>query len=88
MRKATVRRKHVTIADVAKRANVSASTVSRYINNEGMVKEATKQSKSFRPSRIWTTGLLPLQIFRVPFITKNVGVFVSDIINPFVRRIG
>ncbi len=86
MRKATVRRKHVTIADVAKRANVSASTVSRYINNEGMVKEATKQSiiqaitdLDYRPSS--TSN------FRVPFITKNVGVFVSDIINPFVGEL-
>ncbi len=81
-----MRKKPVTIADVAKRAGVSTMTVSRAMNNKGEITESTRQKVlqaaadlAYRPSRI-ARSLVTRQ-------TMQIGLVVPDITNPFFSQI-
>ena len=72
----------VTIADVAKRANVSMMTVSRVINNSGHVSEQTRKRVqeaidllSYRPNMM-AKGLATGR-------SKLIAYVMSDLSNPF-----
>lgn len=72
----------VTIRDVAKEANVSVATVSRFINDKGYVSEDTRntiakaiEKLEYRPSSIARS----LSIGQTNFI----GLILPDIMNPF-----
>lgn len=79
-------KKRPTLADVAKRANVSIMTVSRAMNNKPGLSEdlrqnilALAQEMGFRPSQI-ARGLATRQ-------TSSIGLVVPDITNPFFAQI-
>ncbi len=81
-----MRKKPVTIADVAKRAGVSTMTVSRAMNNKGEITESTRQKVlqaaadlAYRPSRI-ARSLVTRK-------TMQIGLVVPDITNPFFSQI-
>lgn len=71
-----------TIRDVAKKANVSVSTVSRVINQKGYVHEDTKQLVE---SIILEMGFVPNQLARslTSRSSKIVGVIVPHLTHPF-----
>lgn len=76
----------VTMADVAKRAGVSKSTVSHVINKTRFVEEPTKQlvlqaieELDYRPSAI-ARSLYSKQ-------TMTAGLLISDVGNPFYDRV-
>ena len=78
--------KEVTISDIAKKAGVAKSTVSRVINEKGYVKEATRvkiekimQELSYTPSA--TARSLSMQKSSV------VGVVFPEMDNPFFAKI-
>ena len=71
-----------TMKDVAKRANVSVATVSRFLNNSGYVGEQAKQAieqaiqaLDYRPNQI-ARSLSKKQL-------QTIGLIVPDITNPF-----
>ncbi len=81
-----MRKKNITIADVAKKAGVSTMTVSRAMNNKGEITEATRQKVlqaaadlAYRPSRI-ARSLVTRK-------TMQIGLVVPDITNPFFSQI-
>jgi LacI family transcriptional regulator len=72
--------------DVAQKAGVSIKTVSRVVNNQGEISEATRQQVlavidelGYRPSRL-ARALVTRQ-------THTVGLLVSDITNPFFPKV-
>jgi len=72
----------VTMRDVARKAGVSIKTVSRVVNNQGEISEATRQrvlavidELGYRPSRIAQA--------MVTRRTHTVGLVIPDITNPF-----
>jgi LacI family transcriptional regulator len=72
----------VTMRDVAREAGVSIKTVSRVVNDQGEISEATRQrvlavikELGYRPSRL-ARALVTQK-------TQTVGLVVSDITNPF-----
>lgn len=76
----------MTIQDIAKRAGVSASTVSRVINNSALVNEKTAelvhrviQEFDYQPNAL-------AQSLRRN-TTKTIGVIISDILNPFYTSV-
>ena len=76
----------VTMRDVAQKAGVSIKTVSRVVNNQGEISEATRQQVlavieelGYRPSRL-ARALVTRQ-------THTVGLLVSDITNPFFPKV-
>lgn len=76
----------ITIKDIAKKANVSATTVSRVINNKPDVSESTKKKiqklikeNNYKPNDI-ARGLVLKK-------TKTIGLIVPDISNPFFPEI-
>ena len=78
--------KRTTMADVAREAGVSLQTVSRAINNKGVINEETKKAileiadrMGFRPSGIARS----LATKR----TTTIGLIVTDITNPFFSEI-
>jgi len=75
-------RKQVTISDVAARAGVSTTTVSRVINNKGEITPETRTrvqqamaELDFRPSHV-ARGLAMVN-------SHTIGYVVSDVTNPF-----
>jgi LacI family transcriptional regulator, galactose operon repressor len=66
----------VTVRDVARLAGVSAMTVSRVINREPRVSEATRQRVE---TAIAQLGYVPRQVTR----RRTIGLVVPDIANPF-----
>lgn len=77
---------HITIADVAERANVSKMTVSRVINNKGEISETTRQKimqvmeeLGYRPNRV-ARSLATSK-------TMRIGIMVPSIANPFFGAI-
>lgn len=77
-----MKKQSVTIRDIAKKAEVSVATVSRFINESGYVEEATRkkiaaviQELDYRPNRL-AQGLKSKA-------TKNIVLIVPDIQNPF-----
>lgn len=80
------RSRRVTNADVARRAGVSTMTVSRVVNDNGRVSEATRQ----RVRRaIAELGYQPNQLARslTQGRTRTIGIVVPDITNPFFPEI-
>ncbi|MGM7721371.1 LacI family DNA-binding transcriptional regulator [Metabacillus sp. Hm71] len=73
-----------TIYDVAKKANVSISTVSKVLNGTGSISEKTKR-------KIWDViDELQYQPSLVPSAKKalkTIGVLIPDISNPFMAEI-
>ncbi|OOM16178.1 LacI family DNA-binding transcriptional regulator [Clostridium saccharobutylicum] len=76
----------ITINDIAKIANVSASTVSRVLNNSGYVKEDTKKRIE---AVIKEMNYIPSAIARSlsKSETNTVGVIVPDITNSYFGEI-
>jgi len=74
--------RNVTIRDVAKRAGVSISTVSRAINGTGYVKDTTRQRIE---KAICELGYSPNHVARSlsKGSTKIIGAILPDISNPF-----
>ena len=76
----------ITIKDIAKKANVSTTTVSRVINNKPDVSDSTKEKikklikeNNYKPNDI-ARGLVLKK-------TKTIGLIVPDISNPFFPEI-
>lgn len=76
----------VTIADVAKEANVSISTISRVVNNSKTVSPELKEHvfkvierTGYRPN-VLARGLITKQ-------TQTIGLVVSDISNPVIATV-
>jgi LacI family transcriptional regulator len=76
----------VTMRDVARKAGVSIKTVSRVVNDQGEISEATRQrvlavieKLGYRPSRV-ARALVTHQ-------THTIGLVVGDITNPFFPQI-
>jgi LacI family transcriptional regulator len=74
-------KKRVTVIDVAKKAGVSQTTVSRVLNNHHQIKEMTKKKVL---KAIDELGFSPNQIARSMVMkkTKTIGFIVGDISNP------
>lgn len=75
-----------TMYDLAKDAGVSVATVSRAINNNGSVKEDTKQrileivkNKGYIPNA-YARGMNNISM-------KTIGVIIADIVNPFFAEV-
>jgi len=75
-----------TMYDLAKDAGVSVATVSRAINNNGPVKEDTKQrileivkEKGYIPNA-YARGMNNISM-------KTIGVIIADIVNPFFAEV-
>ena len=75
-----------TMYDLARDAGVSVATVSRVINNNGSVKEDTKQrilelvkDKGYIPNA-YARGMNNISM-------KTIGVIIADIVNPFFAEV-
>jgi len=77
---------NITIRDIAKKANVSATTVSRVLNDSGYVKEETKQAIL---KAIEELNYVPSAVARSlsKSETNTIGVVVPDLSNPFFSDI-
>ncbi len=75
-----------TIADVARRANVSAMTVSRVINDTAAVNDATRQRVL---SAMEELNYVPNSIARslISGKTNTIGLVLADLANPFFTTI-
>ena len=73
-----------TIYDVAKKANVSISTVSKVLNGNGSISEKTKK-------RIWEVidelQFQPSIASSVKKAMKTIGLLIPDISNPFMAEV-
>mgnify|MGYP001943223846 CR=1 FL=1 len=76
----------VTIYDIAKRANVSPMTVSRYINQSGYMSEETKRKVE---KAIDELGYVPNLNARslISKKTKILSLLITDITNPFFTKV-
>jgi LacI family transcriptional regulator len=79
-------KQHVTIADVAEKANVSKMTVSRVINNKGEISAATRQrilqvmdELGYRPN--------PIARSLATNTTLRIGILVPTLSNPYFGAI-
>jgi LacI family transcriptional regulator len=81
-----MKRKQITIEDVAALAGVSRQTVSRVLNNKDIVAEATRQRVL---SAVEELGYRPSKVARamVTHRTETVGLVVGDIANPFFPEV-
>jgi len=72
----------VTLKDVAKVAGVSIKTVSRVVNNQGEISEATKQRVLDAINQL---GYKPNQLARslITGKTQTIGIIIPDISDPF-----
>lgn len=75
-----------TIRDVAKLAGVSVATVSRVLNKNGYVHEATKQNVEAAISKL---NYRPNEIARTLYKknSKLIGLIIPDITNPFFTEL-
>lgn len=72
----------VTISDIAKKAEVSQSTVSRVLNNSGYVKEETKKRvESIIKELNYTPSAIARSLSKSE--TNTIGVIVPDITNSY-----
>lgn len=76
----------MTIRDIAEKAGVSVSTVSRVINKSPNVKEETRRQIL---KVMEETGYVPSNIARnmMSKTNRSIGLFVTDILNPFFNEI-
>ena len=81
-----MKRKQLTIEDVAALAGVSRQTVSRVLNDRDLVAEATRQRVL---SAVEDLGYRPSKVARalVTHHTETVGLVVGDIANPFFPEV-
>lgn len=75
-----------TIKDVAKRAGVSVTTVSRVLNNTAPVNEATREKIMKAIEELNYTPSIIAQGMRTKK-SKTVGVIIPDYINPFYHEL-
>ncbi|MCT4543412.1 MAG: LacI family transcriptional regulator [Vallitalea sp.] len=77
---------NITIRDIAMRANVSSTTVSRVLNNSGYVKDTTKKKIL---NAIKELNYVPNAVARSLSINKTniIGVMVPDLNNPFFTEV-
>ena len=76
----------VTISDIAKKAEVSQSTVSRVLNNSGYVKEETKKRvESIIKELNYTPSAIARSLSKSE--TNTIGVIVPDITNSYFGEI-
>ena len=77
---------NINISIVAKKANVSQTTVSRVLNNSALVKEATAQRVR---SVMEELGYQPNELARGlrSNETRTIGVIVSNVLNPFFTSV-
>ena len=73
---------HMTLESVAKRARVSAATVSRVLNNVGVVKESTRK-RVLRAVEELNDYPNPHSRSLAGGKTNSLGMIVSNICNPF-----
>src|SRR5690625_4563949 len=78
--------KKATIADVAKKANVSVATVSRVINAQGGVRKSTEE-KILRAIKELNYVRNAVARSMVRKETKTIAVIVPDIRNPFFSEV-
>ena len=76
----------VTLRDVAQDAGVSIKTVSRVVNNQGEISEATRQRVT---ASIEKLGYRPSKLARalVTQHTDTIGLVLGDITNPFFPEV-
>ena len=76
----------VTLRDVAQDAGVSIKTVSRVVNNQGEISEATRQRVT---ASIEKLGYRPSKLARalVTQRTDTIGLVLGDITNPFFPEV-
>jgi LacI family transcriptional regulator len=81
-----MKRKQLTIEDVAALAGISRQTVSRVINDRDQVAEATRQRVL---SAVEKLGYRPSKVARalVTRHTETIGLIVGDIANPFFPEV-
>lgn len=78
--------KHYTMSDIAKKANVSLSTVSRVLNESAPVKEETRKAVM---EVIEQYDYIPNAFARglVTNSSKSIGFMIPDILNPFYPQL-
>jgi LacI family transcriptional regulator len=81
-----LREKKATIRDVARKADVSVATISRYLNKKGYVSHATEkriqsvmENLNYKPNEI-ARGLARQK-------TNTIALFIPDISNPFFPQL-
>ncbi|WP_158734538.1 LacI family DNA-binding transcriptional regulator [Alteribacillus sp. YIM 98480] len=74
----------VTIYDVAEKAKVAISTVSKVLNEKGNINEKTKQRVY---DAIEELGYKPSVVLSVKKAMKTIGVLIPDISNPFMAEV-
>ena len=76
----------VTMRDVAQKAEVSIKTVSRVVNNQGEISEATRQKVT---AAINELGYRPSRIARAMVTQRShtIGFVIPDISNPFFSEV-
>lgn len=81
-----MREKKATIRDVARKADVSVATISRYLNKKGYVSHATEkriqsvmENLNYKPNEI-ARGLARQK-------TNTIALFIPDISNPFFPQL-
>lgn len=81
-----MKKKGPTIRDVAKEANVSVATVSRYLNNKGYMSEELKNKVS---EAIEKLNYIPNQVARSFYSNKTnlIGLIVPTICNPYFAEV-
>ena len=76
------KKKMATLTDVAKRANVSIATVSRYINNVGFISEELKSNIECAVKELnYSPNKVAQNLSKGR--TGTVGIIIPDISNPF-----
>ncbi|MDQ0861516.1 LacI family DNA-binding transcriptional regulator [Bacillus sp. V2I10] len=81
-----MREKKATIRDVARKADVSVATISRYLNKKGYVSHATEkriqsvmENLNYKPNEI-ARGLARQK-------TNTIALFIPDLSNPFFPQL-
>lgn len=72
----------VTLADIAKRVDLSESTVSRALSAPDRVNKSTRERVLEAAQQLGYTALRPTSANASP-PTRSVGLIVPDIVNPF-----
>ncbi|MDT8715959.1 LacI family DNA-binding transcriptional regulator [Clostridium sp. 19966] len=81
-----MRKKNITVRDIAREANVSVATVSRFINNKGVLSEETAAKVQFVIEKY---NFIPNELARSLYTKKSkmLGFVVPDITNGFYSQL-